>query len=156
MHQSILNIDGLYGINYSPVFVGVGQASLLSNPPAPSIKPCACTSSSGAAGDRENQVRGVGLRDLGAEDKKRLKQLIEDLALAETQREKMEERLKKERQEHKQQLSVLRSRQSSLIREKGNILTISKYTCTFSHYRIIPSLILKLHLLVITYRNWGN
>lgn len=63
------------------------------------------------------------LHQLGAEDKKRLKTLIEDLAVAELERERVEKELKTARLEREQQVSVLRARQAVLVQEKTDILT---------------------------------
>ena len=72
---------------------------------------------------RENRImKGAGLGDLRPEDRQRLRQLIEDLALAESEKEEVEEKLKRERKDHDQQLSVLRARQFALFKDKGDIL----------------------------------
>ena len=68
-------------------------------------------------------MKGAGLGDLRAEDRQRVRQLIQDLALAESEKEEAEERLKRERKDHDQQVSVLRARQAALVMDKGNILT---------------------------------
>ena len=44
-------------------------------------------------------MKGAGLGDLRPEDRQRLRQLIEDLALAESEKE-VEEKLKRERKDH--------------------------------------------------------
>ena len=69
-------------------------------------------------------MKGAGLGDLRSEDRQRLRQLIQDLALAESEKEEAVGRLKRERKDHDQQVSVLRARQAALVKDKGNIRTL--------------------------------
>ncbi len=63
----------------------------------------------------------MALKELCPEDKRRVRQLIEDLARVGTERELIQHRLKKEKRQFEERLTRMKYQQQSLARERHDI-----------------------------------